>query len=180
VLEHRQPDDPLLPAGLRRALREWRALADAVARSGGPEEHEMVRRRGRLLASRVADVLGRPVEFIDPTTGVSETIPDRDSDPGRSDPNRPAAERTGSTPWATGLAISTFAAVFVAIGDVVLSRAFAEAFGLLWVPANLLVGLGLAPSLYLLRGVPFWRWPAMGVTAGLVVAWVVLLFGLLA
>ena len=68
----------------------------------------------------------------------------------------------------------------MAIGDVALSRAFAEAFGLLWVPANLLVGLGLAPSLYLLRGAPFWRWPALGAAAGLVVAWIVLLLGLLA
>ena len=65
------------------------------------------------------------------------------------------------------------------MGDVVLSRAFADAFGLLWVPANLLVGIGLAPSLYLLRSVPFWRWPALGTAAGLAAAWVVLLLGLL-
>ena len=68
----------------------------------------------------------------------------------------------------------------MAIGDVALSRAFADAFGLLWVPANLLVGLGLAPSLYLLRRVRFWRWPALGTAAGLLVAWIVLLLGLLA
>ena len=71
-----QPEDPPLPAALRQALREWRALAETVARSGGPEEHEVVRRRGRLLASRVADVLGRPVEFVDPATGVAESIDD--------------------------------------------------------------------------------------------------------
>ena len=76
--------------------------------------------------------------------------------------------------------MAAFAAVLVTMGDVVLSRAFADAFGLLWVPANLLVGVGLAPSLYLLRNVPFWRWPAVGTAAGLVIAWVVLLFGLLA
>ena len=76
--------------------------------------------------------------------------------------------------------MAAFAAVLVTIGDVALSRAFADAFGLLWVPANLLVGLGLAPSLYLLRAVPFWRWPALGTAAGLLVAWIVLLLGLLA
>jgi hypothetical protein len=83
------------------------------------------------------------------------------------------------TPWVTGLAVSAYTAVLVAVGDVALSRAFAEAFGLLWVPANVLVALGLAPSLHLLRHVPFWRWPALGAAAGLAVAWVVLLLGLL-
>ena len=81
---------------------------------------------------------------------------------GAAHPIRPATSRSGSTPWATGLAVAGFTAVFVTMGDVVLSRAFADAFGLLWVPANLLVGIGLAPSLYLLRSIPFWRWPAFG------------------
>ena len=174
MLDKREPDDPPIPAALRHALREWRELADTVARTGGPEDHEVVRQRGRLLASRVADVLGRPVDFIDPTTGVVESIPD-----GAAHPIRPATSRSGSTPWATGLAVAGFSAVFVTMGDVVLSRAFADAFGLLWVPANLLVGIGLAPSLYLLRSVPFWRWPAFGTAAGLAAAWVVLLLGLL-
>ena len=31
----------------------------------------------------------------------------------------------------------------------------------------------------LLRATPFWRWPAIGAAAGLVVAWLVLLLGLL-
>lgn len=174
MLEDPQPDDPPLPAPLRQALREWRALAESVARSGGPEEHEVVRRRGRLLASRVADALGRPVEFVDPTTGVAESIAEQGTGP--VFPPLPAHE---PVPWVTGLPVAGFAAVLVAIGDIALSRAFADAFGLLWVPANLLVGLGLAPSLYLLRGVPFWRWPAMGTALGLVVAWVVLLLSLL-
>jgi Protein of unknown function (DUF2537) len=172
VLEGSQPEDPPLPAALRQSLREWRALAETVARTGGPEEHEVVRRRGRLLASRVADVLGRPVEFVDPATGVAESIEDELADP-QSTSREP-------TPWATGLPVAGFSAVLVVIGDVALSRAFADAFGLLWVPANLLVGLGLAPSLYLLRRVRFWRWPALGTAAGLLVAWIVLLLGLLA
>jgi hypothetical protein len=176
VLEKkREPvDDPPLPAALRHALREWRALADSVARTGGPEEHEVVRRRGRLLASRVADVLGHPVDFIDPTTGVVESVPASATHPLGTPTGRP-----GSTPWTTGLTVAGFAAVFVTMGDVALSRAFADAFGLLWVPANVLVGIGLAPSLYLLRHVPFWRWPALGTAAGLAVAWLILLLDLL-
>ena len=159
---------------MRQALREWRVLAESAARSGGPEEYEAVRRRGRLLAARVADALGRPVDFVDPATGVAESIDDR------TDPFGSAEYSPAVVPWATGLPIAGFAAVVVTIGDIALSRAFADAFGLLWVPANLLVGMGLAPSLYLLRGVPFWRWPAIGTAAGLVVAWIVLLLGLLA
>lgn len=179
--------DPPLPAELVDALREWDAFAVTVARAGRSDEVELLRRRGRQLASRVAGVLGRPVEFIDPVTARSESIP---ADPSRSttrpDATRPVDSRPaeppeppGPTPWATGLAVAAFFAVFVAIADTMLSRAVGEVFGLVWLPANLLVGIGLAPSLYLIRDTPFWRWPAWGAAAGLVVAWVVLLLGLL-
>ena len=145
-----------------------------VSHTSDPDELELVRSRGRLLASRVADHLGRPVEFTVPTTGGPDDVG------GGTDPGSAADEVSDPpTPWVTGLPIAVFAAILVTMGDVALSRAFADAFGLLWVPANLLVGLGLAPSLYLLRSVPFWRWPAMGTAAGLVIAWVVLLLGLL-
>lgn len=171
----RQPGDPPLPAELQAALREWAAFAMTVSRSGGPVERDLLRRRGRQLASRVADVLGRPVEFTDPATGRVESVR-----AGATGPiARLSAESPGPTPWATGLAVSGFFAVLVAMADIVLSRVFAEAFGLLWMPANLLVCLGLAPSLHLLRRTPFWRWPAIGTAAGLVAAWVVLLLGLL-
>jgi uncharacterized protein DUF2537 len=89
------------------------------------------------------------------------------------------AEPSGPTPWGTGLVIAAFVAVFVAVADVALCRAFAEAFGLLWIPANLLVGIGLAPSLWLLRRTPLWRWPALGAAVGLGVSWVVLLLAML-
>ncbi len=175
MLGDRQPGDPPLPRELQIALHEWAAFASRVARSGGPEEHDLLRRRGRQLASRVADVLGRPVDFADPTTGAVESIR-----VGATAPiPRVPAEPAGPTPWATGLAVAAFCAVLVALTDIVLSRTIAGAFGLLWIPANLLVGLGLAPSLYLLRDTPFWRWLALGVAAGLVAAWVVLLLGML-
>ena len=92
---------------------------------------------------------------------------------------RPLPEPPGPTPWATGLVVAAFVAVFVTLADVVLCRAFAEAFGLLWIPANLLVTMGTAPSLWMAREVPFWRWPALGAAVGLVAAWVVMLLGLL-
>ncbi len=173
-LGDRQPGDAPLPAELQAAVREWSALALLTARSGGPNEKALVRRRGLQLAGRVADVLGRPVEFTDPSTGETESVRVGGPDP------RLAAHPPGPTPWATGLTISAFFAIMVTIADVALSKAFAQAFGLLWVPANLLVALGLAPSLYLLRRVPFWRWPAIGTAAGLVAAWVALLLDMLA
>ncbi len=174
-LGDRQPGDAPLPAELQDAVREWSAMAVVAARNGGPRERALLRRRGLQLAGRVADVLGRPVEFTDPTTGEIESV--RVGAPGPTP--RLAARPPGPTPWATGLTVSAFFAVLVTIADVALSTAFADAFGLLWIPANLVVSAGLAPSLYLLRHTPFWRWPAIGTTAGLVAAWVAMLLGLL-
>ncbi|MHA6626763.1 DUF2537 domain-containing protein [Pseudonocardia sichuanensis] len=174
LLGERRAGDPPLPSELEDALREWAAFAVTVS-AGGPAERDLLQRRGRQLAVRVADALGRPVTYTDPVTGRVESVPAHPSGPiPRVDPDPP-----GPTPWATGLAVSAFTAVLVAVGDVALSWAFADAFGLLWMPANVLVALGLAPSLHLLRQVPFWRWPAMGAAVGLGVAWVVLLLGLL-
>lgn len=79
------------------------------------------------------------------------------------------------TPWATGLPVAAFFAVLVGIGDVAFVHAISGAVGLLWVPANVAVCAGLSPGLWLLRDVPFWRWPALGVTAGLAAAWLTLL-----
>lgn len=183
VLAQRQPGDPPLPVELQDALREWTVFAAAVTRTGRPDEVELVRRRGRQLASRVADALGRPVDFVDPVTGDTESIRVGVTGPirvGATGPiQRVAPEPPGPTPWATGLAISAFFAVLVAMADITLCRSLAGMFGLVWIPANLLAGLGLAPSLFVLRRTPFWRWPVLGVAAGLGVAWVVLLLGLL-
>jgi hypothetical protein len=170
----RRPQDPPLPDDLQAALGEWAAFAVAAGRSGMPDERDLVRRRGRQLAARVAGVWGRSVEYVDPLSGAVESV-----GAVAAQPRSFAVEPPEPTPWATGLPISAFFAVLVGIGDAQLSSAFAEAFGLLWIPANLLVGLGMAPSLYLLRAVPFWRWPAIGAATGLVAAWVVLLVSLL-
>ena len=92
---------------------------------------------------------------------------------------RPLPEPPGPTPWGSGLLIAAFVAVFLTIADVALCRGFAEAFGWLWIPANLLVGVGLAPSLWLLRRIPLWRWPALGAAVGLTASWVVLVLAML-
>lgn len=83
------------------------------------------------------------------------------------------------TPWATGLTVSAILAALLAAIDLVLTRALADSFGWLWIPANALIGIGLAPSLWLLHRMRFWRWIAYGVAIGLAVAWAVLLLGAL-
>jgi Protein of unknown function (DUF2537) len=174
VLQERDVGDVRLTDDLRAALREWVTVAETVRRSGDAHELDLLSRRGRQLALRVADALGRPVEFVDPVSGEVESI--------RAEAHARAAlapEPPGPIPWGTGLAVATFFAVLVAIADVVLAGAFAGAFGLLWIPANLLVTMGTAPSLWMAREVPFWRWPALGAAVGLVAAWVVMLLGLL-
>jgi hypothetical protein len=195
VLREGDARDSGLPDDLRGALREWAEVAETVLRSGDVHEVDLLRRRGRQLASRVADVLGRPVEFVDPVSGAVESVRGAAPAGAGSDGVRPgppagrapdgaergalALEAPGPTPWGTGMAVSAFFAVLVAIANIVLADAFAGAFGLLWVPANLLVTAGTMPSLWLAREVPFWRWPAFGAAAGLAAAWIVLLLGLL-
>ena len=174
MLQERDTRDARLTDDLRSALREWVTVAETVRRSGDAHELDLLRRRGRQLALRVSDVLGRPVEFVDPVSGEVESI--------RVEaPPRPALapEPPGPIPWGPGLAVAAFVAVLVTVADVVLAGAFASAFGLLWIPANLLVTVGTAPSLWMAREVPFWRWPALGAGVGLLVAWVVMLLGLL-
>lgn len=181
--------DARLPDDLERALREWAAVAQSVVASGDAREVDLLRRRGRQLAARAAERLGRPVRFVDPVSGAVEAIRGTGAVPssGAHRADRVAlAEDAGDrpapapTPWGTGTAVAVYFAVLVALADIALGRAFADAFGLLWVPANLLVTAGTVPSLWLARDVPFWRWPALGAAAGLAAAWVVLLLGLLA
>ena len=74
VLGEGDARDARLSADLRAALREWTDVADTVLRSGDAHELDLLRRRGRQLASRVADVLGRPVQFVDPVSGAVESI----------------------------------------------------------------------------------------------------------
>lgn len=172
MLADRQATDPAIPVELTAALREWAEVAVAV-RDGAPsDQRELVRRRGRQLAGWLAQVRGRPVVFVDPLTGIAESVAVRDTVP-----TVRVTAREEPTPWSTGLPVAAFFAVLAAIGDIALCRTFAAAFGALWVPANVLVTAGLAPSLWMLRSVRFWRWPALGTAVGLGVAWLVLLLG---
>ena len=82
------------------------------------------------------------------------------------------------TPWATGLTVSAIMAAVTVALVLALTAALASTFDWLEVPANVLIGLGLAPSVWMSRRVPLWRWVGAGVGAGLVVAWLTLLVNL--
>jgi Protein of unknown function (DUF2537) len=83
------------------------------------------------------------------------------------------------TPWATGLTVSAAAAVIVGIALLSLSQALEPNGRGVVVLANLLVAAGLAPSLWLTRNTPVWRWIAHGTAAGITLTWLALLFSLL-
>lgn len=126
-------------------------------------------------ADRVTAQHGAPVEQLGPSpvTGASE-------------PGHEPAAPPEPTPWATGLTVSAIFTFVVTVAGVALHRGFADSglvrgSGLGWLPgvATVLVGLGVAPSLWILARKPFWRWVAYGIAAGILVAWLLLLLGAL-
>lgn len=193
LLGGREPEQSTLPPDLGAALREWAEVAAAVARTGQPGEAELVRQRGRELAALVATQHGVPVEYVDPVSGLEAELVEPVHEPVGSreravsaDPTGPTAVAPEPTPWATGLAVSAIFTLVVVVAVVALHRGFADSgvvrgSGLGWLPvvANVLVGLGLAPSLWILARKPFWRWMAYGIAAGILLAWLLLLVGAL-
>lgn len=153
-------------------LRRWARASEAVLRERDSEGAELVSHRGRQLAVRLAAVAGVAVDYLDPVTGIVESVP------ARSRPRRPPGDGE-PTPWATGLTTAGFVAAVVALADVALGLALAESLGLLVIPVNLLVGAGLAPAVWLARRSPVWRWVALGVAGGIAAAWVALVVSLL-
>ncbi|MCK2237991.1 MULTISPECIES: DUF2537 domain-containing protein [unclassified Crossiella] len=160
-----------LPAGLAEALHEWAEVAEAVELSEGAGE--AVYQRGRHLAWRLAVALDTPVRYVDPVTGETEEIP-----PPPPVPVRPA-EPVEPTPWATGLTVSVFVAAIVVVSIVALSQGLSQASPLLALGANVVIAGGLAPSVWLARRTPVWRWVSYGVVTGIGVAWLALLLSLL-
>lgn len=146
---------------LRAALDEWARVTQAVTLDGAAPRSRLVSRRGRQLAARLAVVTGHPVAYVDPLAGGIELVGPE------------------PTPWATGLTVSAAAAAVAVFALVALAEGLAEIGA--WAPpvALLVVTAGLAPSVWLGRRTPVWRWVAHGVAAGIVLSWVVLLLSLL-
>ncbi|MFD1146417.1 DUF2537 domain-containing protein [Saccharothrix hoggarensis] len=194
----REVDPHTLPlgAGLADALHEWAKVADAVLRTDTPSDgaaSALVTRRGRQLAGRVAADMGTPVRYTDPVTGELVTVdvpePTADADDGLGSVevlDEPSDEGDGTeetgdteppepTPWGTGLTVSLITAAVVTFTVYTLSVGLGETSQWLALLANVLVVGGIAPSVWLARNVPVWRWVAYGVVAGVFAAWLSLL-----
>ncbi|HEY3606905.1 MAG TPA: DUF2537 domain-containing protein, partial [Pseudonocardiaceae bacterium] len=175
------PRSLALGADLAEALHEWARVADAVHRNGQPDESaaaRLISRRGQQLAGRVAAVMGSPVSYADPLTGeITEiavpSVPDHEA-PAQPEAAEPSIRKNDAepTPWATGLTVTGFSAAVVLIVVVALSLALGAASDWLALIANVVIALGLAPSVWLARRTPIWRWVAYGVVGGIVVAWI--------
>ncbi|MEV8438494.1 DUF2537 domain-containing protein [Actinosynnema sp. NPDC051121] len=190
----REVDPRTLPlgAGLADALHEWAKVADAVARAEPPSDgaaSALVTRRGRQLAGRLAADMGTPVEYTDPVTGesvvvdvpsdedvVDGEVSDRGAEDGvAEDGVAEEPEPREETPWGTGLTVSFIVAAVVTFTVYTLSVGLGETSQWLAVLANALVVGGIAPSVWLARNTPVWRWVAYGVVAGVLAAWLSLL-----
>jgi hypothetical protein len=173
------PGNLALDRDLAEALHEWARVATAVARSssGGAAAGAVVSHRGRQLASRVAAAMGVPVGYHDPVTGsvaVVDPPPDEDA-PERL--RRPARPRPAEpVPWLTGLTVSTFVFVLVLFAVLTLSSTLEVTNPLLAVASNVVVTVGLLPSVWLIRHTPIWRWIGLGVAVAIGVGWLALPF----
>lgn len=182
------PHSLALGTDLADALHEWARVADAVHRNGQDGSSvaaRLISRRGQHLAGRLAAVMGRPVSYADPLTGeVTEVaVPGdlpveqvavtgwwaRQGAPRHTAPEEPP-------PWATGVTVSVVTAILMMIVVITLSLALGQANRWLPLIANVVIAVGLAPSVWLARHARVWRWVAFGVVGGIVVAWVALLF----
>jgi hypothetical protein len=178
-VEH-EVDPRRLPLGgeLTDALHEWARVAGAVARGGhdaNPAASAVVRRRGLQLAERVAASMGVPVGYLDPLSGEERTVEPPPVPARAARPPRPPE----ATPWLTGLTVSVVVLAIVLVTVVTLAATLAGTHALLAVASNVVVTVGLLPSLWLVRRQPVWRWVAYGVAAAIVLAWLVLPFVLL-
>ncbi len=75
------------------------------------------------------------------------------------------------TPWATGLVLTAFSALVVAVAVWVLCAGLADR-PIVAVLVNVLVAGGLAPAIWLSRNLPVLRWIAAGALVGIAAGWI--------
>jgi hypothetical protein len=175
--EHEVDPGRLALAGdLPEALHEWARVAQAVVRSnpdGGQAAGSVINRRGIQLAARVAASMGVPVSYVNPLTGEVSVV----EPPAR--PIRAPAGRAAEVepvPWPTGLTVAAFVFLVVVYAVLTLAITLAATLPLLAIGSNLVITVGLLPSVWLVRRTPIWRWVALGVAAGIGVGWLALPF----
>lgn len=190
-----------LPESLVTSLHEWARVAGTVigdsdpgasntgasnaGASGADGSAELVSRRGRQLAVRLAVETGGEVGYADPVSGqiarIGSTRTSRTAN--GQVPNRPRAFggplAPPPTPWATGLTVSAIVAALMTVALTVVTVGLATVNAFLAVGVNLAVAAGFAPSIWLGRRVLVWRWVGFGVGAGIAASWIALLLSLL-
>lgn len=139
---------------LSPALAEWEAVSRTVS-AGQGEARAIVARRAVQLAGELAAQRGEAVRVVD---GVQVR---RVEPPGSCEP----------TPWVTGSALAGFTALVVVVVLLLLTRGLAALSGLLALAVNVAVVGGLAPSVWLARARPVWRWVCLGAATGVGLAW---------
>ncbi|WP_436493515.1 DUF2537 domain-containing protein [Actinokineospora sp. HUAS TT18] len=169
------PHTLALGADLSDALHEWAKVVGAVRRTEATDESAgiVVSQRGKQLATRVADAMGLPINYVDPLSGEVSLIEPPAAEPPKPKPKEP-------TPWLTGLAVSAFVFLFVVVAINALAATLLETSTLLAIGSNVVITAGLLPSVWLARHTPILRWLAFGTAAGIAVGWISLPFILFA
>ncbi|GAA4851968.1 DUF2537 domain-containing protein [Saccharopolyspora rosea] len=181
-----EPERLRLPEPLVAALNEWAQVVDEIhagpaSDPGADSTAEQVSLRGRQLAKRLAAHTGVEIGYVDPLTGAVIGV-------GRRSAHAVTREHRGvvqpvapvrPTPWGPGLTVSAIVAAIVSVTLVVVTLGLADVSVVLGVVVNLAVAAGFAPSIWLGRNLPVWRWVAYGTGGGVVLAWIALILSLL-
>lgn len=136
------------------ALTDWETVSRAVG-TGQGEARVIVVRRAVQLARELAAQRGETVRVVDGAQ-VCRVEPPEPGEP---------------TPWVTGSALAGFVALVVVVVLLVLTRGLAALSGVLALAVNVVVVGGLAPSAWLARERPVWRWVCLGAATGVGLAW---------
>lgn len=78
------------------------------------------------------------------------------------------------TPWGHGLVLTLFTALLVAVAVYVLSAGLSDR-PIVAALVNVIVAAGVAPAVWLSRGLPVLRWIAAGTVLGVLAGWLSLL-----
>jgi hypothetical protein len=136
-----------------------------------------VRLPSKLGLGRARPVTAEPSPAEPPSAELNGAEPPPTEPPPQAEP-KPAGTApvevlpAEPTPWATGLTAGAMVAALAMAADLLVSQALRGAYGWLWIPANLMLAVGIGPALWLMRKTPFWRWISYGVVVGFGLAWI--------